>query len=182
MFCTALADNEEAAQKPHSYWINLGLLIIDEEQRFGVLQKEKVRKFRTQIDLLTLSATPIPRTLNMSWLGIRDISLITTAPQNRKTTKTRISPFSIQLIQEVVKREISRYGQVFILYNQVKTIDKFLIKLRRILPEYSIEIAHGQMPKKNLEQVILDFVNKKFSVLLTSAIIESGLDLPNAIL
>ncbi len=162
------------------YIENLGLLIVDEEQRFGVLQKEKLRKFRAKIDLLTLSATPIPRTLNMSLLGIRDISLISTAPQNRKITKTRVLSFNAKLIKEAVKRETARYGQVFILYNQVKTIDKFLIELQRILPEYSIEIAHGQMDKKNLEEVILKFVNKKFQILLTSTIIESGLDLPNA--
>ena len=162
------------------YVENLGLLIVDEEQRFGVLQKEKLRKFRANIDLLTLSATPIPRTLNMSLLGIRDISLISTAPQNRKTIKTRIFPFSAKLIKEAIKRETARYGQVFILYNKVKNIDKFLVELQRILPEYSIEIAHGQMPQKNLEEVILKFVNKKFSILLTSTIIESGLDLPNA--
>lgn len=158
----------------------LGLLIIDEEHRFGVLQKEKLRKLRTKIDLLTLSATPIPRTLHMALLGIRDISLIVTPPHDRKNIKTRILYDDEVIIKEIVKREIDRKGQVFILYNEVKNIEIVLSKLKKMMPSYSIRYAHGQMPRKDLEQIIQDFLQHKFSILLSTTIIESGLDIPNA--
>lgn len=159
---------------------SIGLLIIDEEHRFGVRQKEKLREFRASIDVLSMSATPIPRTLNLSLLGIRDISLITTPPQDRKQIKTKVLYFEDNIVKEVVKREVNRGGQVFILYNQVATIESFLEHLKKIIPNNSIDLAHGQMPKKQLEKVMTNFSQNKFSVLLCTTIIESGLDLPNA--
>ncbi len=158
----------------------IGLLIIDEEHRFGVKQKEKLREFRASVDLLSLSATPIPRTLNISLLGIRDISLITTPPQDRKQIKTKVLYYEEAIIQEAVRREVNRGGQVFILYNEVASIESFLAHLQTIIPQYKIGLAHGQIPKEQLEKIMLEFSENKFPILLCSTIIESGLDLPNA--
>ena len=159
---------------------SIGLLIIDEEHRFGVKQKEKLREYRANINILSMSATPIPRTLNLSLLGIRDISLITTPPQDRKKIKTKVLYYEDALIKEIVKRETVRGGQVFVVYNQVASMDSFLKHLQEIIPHHTIGVAHGQMPKKQLEKIMLGFSKKQFSILLSTTIIESGLDIPNA--
>ena len=159
---------------------DLGLLIVDEEQRFGVKQKELLKTFRTQVDVLTLTATPIPRTLQMSLLGIRDLSLINTPPQGRRSIETYLVPFDPDILRAAVLREIARGGQVFFLHNQVYNIDSIAAKLREIVPEARIAVAHGQMPEKQLERIMLDFIDKKHDVLVCTTIIESGLDIPNA--
>ena len=159
---------------------SIGLLIIDEEHRFGVKQKEKLREFRSFIDILSMSATPIPRTLNFSLLKIRDISLITTPPKDRKQIKTKVLYYEEKIVKEAIKREVARNGQAFILYNKIASIEVFLKELKAILPDYEIRIAHAKMSKKELEKIMLDFSNNKFPILLTTTIIESGLDIPNA--
>lgn len=158
---------------------NLGLLVIDEEQRFGVKHKEAVKKLRTTVDSLTLSATPIPRTLHMSLVGIRDISVINTPPMDRRAIRTRLLKFNDYVIQEAVNREIRRRGQVFFIHNRVESIYEIGQYLNGILPRVRIGIAHGQMPEKNLEQVMLDFIKGEYDVLLSTTIVESGLDIPN---
>ncbi len=157
----------------------LGLLVIDEEQRFGVKHKETVKKMRTTVDTLTLSATPIPRTLHMSLVGIRDISVINTPPMDRRAIRTRLLKFNDYVIQEAVNREIRRKGQVFVIHNRVDSIYEVGQYLARILPNVRIAIAHGQMPEKNLEQVMLDFIKGEYDILLSTTIVESGLDIPN---
>ena len=157
----------------------LGLLIIDEEQRFGVGQKEKIKKLRNDVNILTMTATPIPRTLNMSLLGIKDVSIIHTCPVNRFAIRTRVLKFNDQVIKEAVYRENKRQGQVFFLYNNVQTMEVMLQYLQSIVPDIIIRIAHGQMPKVELENTMLDFINNKITVLLCSTIIEAGLDIPN---
>ena len=159
---------------------NLGLLVIDEEHRFGVKQKEKIRLHRSQIDTLTMSATPIPRTLHMSISGIRDISLINTPPVNRRAVKSRVVKFSARLIQEAIEREIRRGGQVYFIHNRVETINQIADFLQQLLPKTRIGIAHGQMNKSDLEEVMHDFVKGNLPILLASTIVESGLDIPNA--
>lgn len=159
---------------------NLGLVIIDEEHRFGVRQKEKLKKMRTEVDMLTLTATPIPRTLNMSLSGLRDLSIIATPPMQRLSVKTFVSEWRDILIQEACLREIKRGGQVYFLHNDVSSIEKAADELRKLVPQARIEVAHGQMRERRLEQVMLDFYHRKFNVLVCSTIIESGIDVPTA--
>ncbi len=159
---------------------NLGVVIIDEEHRFGVRQKEKLKALRSEVDLLTLTATPIPRTLNMSLSGLRDLSIIATPPVQRLAIKTFITEWNKGTIREACMREIKRGGQVYFLHNEVDTIDKMARELRELLPEASIEIGHGQMRERDLEQVMLDFYHRRFNILLCTTIIESGIDVPTA--
>ena len=159
---------------------NLGLAIIDEEHRFGVRQKEKLKALRAEVDLLTLTATPIPRTLNMSLSGLRDLSIIATPPVQRLAVKTFISEWNTATIREACLREITRGGQVYFLHNEVASIGKIARELRELVPEASLEIAHGQMRERDLEQVMLDFYHRRFNILLCTTIIESGIDVPTA--
>jgi transcription-repair coupling factor (superfamily II helicase) len=159
---------------------DLGLLIVDEEQRFGVAHKEKIKKFRTTVDILTLTATPIPRTLYMSLMGIRDLSIIDTPPADRLAIKTIVSRSSDELIREAVLRELRRGGQIFFVHNRVQSIGAMAEHLRQLVPEASIGIGHGQMEEKELERVMCDFMHGKFNLLLCTTIIESGLDIPTA--
>ena len=158
----------------------LGLVIIDEEHRFGVRQKEALKKLRAEVDVLTLTATPIPRTLAMSLEGIRDFSVIATAPQKRLAIKTFVAPWSEGLIREAVMRELRRGGQVYFLHNEVDSIDRMAEKLRQLLPEARLAIAHGQMRERDLERVMRDFTAQRHNVLLCSTIIETGIDNPHA--
>ena len=158
----------------------LGLLIIDEEHRFGVRQKEIIKTLRSEIDILTLTATPIPRTLNMSLSGMRDLSIISTPPENRLAVKTFVCEWDKAIIREACLREIKRGGQVYFLHNEVESIERMARELGEIIPEASIEIAHGQMREQALEQVMLDFYHRRFNILLCSTIIESGIDVPTA--
>src|SRR3954454_3102065 len=158
----------------------VGLVIIDEEHRFGVRQKEALKKLRAEVDVLTLTATPIPRTLAMSLEGIRDFSVIATAPQKRLATKTFVSPFSEGLIREALLRELKRGGQAYFLHNEVDSIERMRERLARLLPEARIAIAHGQMPERELERVMRDFTAQRANVLLCSTIIETGIDIPTA--
>jgi transcription-repair coupling factor (superfamily II helicase) len=158
---------------------DLGLLVIDEEHRFGVAAKEKLREMRVNIDTLTLTATPIPRTLNLSLLGARDLSIIATPPPNRQPIYTNVSVFNIQKIREWILREVSRNGQVYFVHDRVQSIGKLAEYLQRHIPEIKIGIAHGQLTPSKLEEVIHDFLNKKYDVLLSTKIIESGIDIPN---
>lgn len=159
---------------------NLGLIIIDEEQRFGVRHKEKLKSLRAEVDILTLTATPIPRTLNMSLSGLRDLSIIATPPTHRHAIKTFVSQWNDANIKEACTREIKRGGQVYFLHNEVKTIEKVTADLQALLPNASIRFAHGQMSERELEQVMLDFYHTRFSILVATTIIESGLDVPTA--
>lgn len=159
---------------------NLGLIIIDEEHRFGVRHKEKLKSFRAEVDVLTLTATPIPRTLAMSLEGLRDFSVIATAPHRRLAIKTCVMPFSDGVIREAVLRELKRGGQVFFLHNEVDTILNMQERLTALLPEARISIAHGQMRERDLEHVMRDFYQQRFNVLLCTTIIETGIDIPNA--
>ncbi|MBN1786766.1 MAG: transcription-repair coupling factor [Sedimentisphaerales bacterium] len=159
---------------------DLGLLIIDEEQRFGVEHKEKLKKMRLNVDVLTLTATPIPRTLHMALLGLRDISALATAPLDRRAVVTHVRKYDKELIKKAVTVELNRQGQVFLVHNRVQTIEKFAEEIQKIVPEAKIRIAHGQMTKSRLEKAMIDFVLGKVDVLLCSAIIESGIDIPNA--
>jgi transcription-repair coupling factor (superfamily II helicase) len=159
---------------------DLGLLIIDEEQRFGVEHKEKLKRLRVNVDILTMTATPIPRTLHMAMLGLRDISSLATAPLDRRSIVTNVTAYNQQLITSAIKRELNRQGQVFFLHNRVKTIDKKAWEISKLIPDARIGVAHGQMSKKELESAMLDFVTGKTDVLVCSTIIESGLDIPNA--
>jgi transcription-repair coupling factor (superfamily II helicase) len=159
---------------------NLGLTIIDEEHRFGVRQKERMKELRAEVDVLTLTATPIPRTLAMSLEGIRDFSVIATAPQKRLAIKTFVQPISDGLIREACLRELKRGGQIYFLHNEVETIRTMYEKLAKLLPEARIEIAHGQMPERELEHVMRDFTHQRFNVLLCTTIIETGIDVPTA--
>ena len=159
---------------------NLGLVILDEEHRFGVQQKERLKALRAEVDVLTLTATPIPRTLAMSLEGLRDFSVIATAPQRRLSIKTFVSSFSQGVIREAVLRELKRGGQVYFLHNEVDTIANMLEKLETLLPEARIRVAHGQMNERELEAVMRDFTHQRFNVLLCTTIIETGIDVPTA--
>lgn len=159
---------------------SLGLLIIDEEHRFGVRQKEAFKALRAEVDILTLTATPIPRTLNMAMSKMRDLSLIATPPLRRLSIKTFVREKSNELIQEAILREISRGGQVFYLYNEVETIDNVAQELEKLIPQARINIAHGQMRERLLEQVMSDFYHQRFNVLVCTTIIETGIDIPTA--
>ena len=158
----------------------LGLVIIDEEHRFGVRQKEALKALRAEVDVLTLTATPIPRTLAMSLEGLRDFSVISTAPQRRLAIKTFVTPWSEGTVREAVLRELKRGGQVYFLYNEVDTIESMRERLERLLPEARIAVAHGQMRERDLERVMREFTQQRHSVLLCSTIIETGIDIPSA--
>lgn len=159
---------------------DLGLIIIDEEQRFGVKHKEKLKELKTRVDVLTLTATPIPRTLHMSMLGIRDLSVIETPPTNRYPVQTYVMETNPTVIREAVIRELDRGGQVYYLYNKVDTIEQKVAELQELIPEASIGFVHGQMSEIRLENTLLDFVNGVYDVLVTTTIIETGVDIPNA--
>jgi len=159
---------------------NLGLVIVDEEQRFGVRQKEQLKKLRAEVDLLTLTATPIPRTLNMAMAGLRDLSLIATPPAHRSAVRTFISAWDPALIREALQRELSRGGQVYYLHNEVQSIERTVRELEALVPEARVRIAHGQMPERELEGVMADFHRQRFNVLVCTTIIETGIDIPTA--
>ena len=159
---------------------NLGLVIIDEEHRFGVRHKEALKSLRAEVDLLTLTATPIPRTLNMSLAGMRDMSIIATAPAHRHAIKTFVCEWNDQVIREAVQRELSRGGQVYVLHNRVDTIAKVTRDLEELLPEATVRFAHGQMAESELEEVMLDFYHQRFNVLVCTTIVESGIDVSTA--
>jgi transcription-repair coupling factor (superfamily II helicase) len=159
---------------------NLGLLVIDEEHRFGVRHKERLKQLRVEVDVLTLTATPIPRTLHMSLIGIRDLSTIGTPPQDRRAIRTRICSFDDTMIKEAVLKEKARGGQVFFVHNNVKTIYRMAKYVQELLPEVSVAVAHGQLRERDLEEVMLDFVHHRVDVLVCTTIIESGLDIPAA--
>ena len=159
---------------------NLGLMILDEEHRFGVRQKERLKRLRAEVDILTLTATPIPRTLNMALAGLRDISIIGTAPEGRLSVKTLVAERNTDLIREACLRELRRGGQVYFLHNEVRTIDRAVQELKELIPEGEVRAAHGQMPERELEQVMVDFYHRRFNILVCSTIIESGIDVPTA--
>ena len=158
---------------------DLGLLIVDEEQRFGVSHKEKIKQYKSSIDVLTLSATPIPRTLQMSLVGIRSLSLIETPPVNRYPVQTYVIEENRQILKEAITKEMSRNGQVYILFNRVQQIDSFAQKIKSIVPEARIGIAHGQLSKSSLENTIYDFINYEYDILICTTIIETGIDISN---
>lgn len=158
---------------------NLGLLVIDEEQRFGVLHKEKIKKYKTNVDVLTLTATPIPRTLQMSLVGIRSLSLIETPPVNRYPVQTYVIEENKQILRDAIYKELSRDGQVFILYNKVESIEEELYRVQQLIPEARIITAHGQMNKNVLENRIMAFINHEYDILICTTIIETGIDIPN---
>ena len=158
---------------------DLGLLIIDEEQRFGVKHKEALKKLKENVDCLTLSATPIPRTLNMSLIGIRDMSIIDEPPEERYPVQTYVSELNKSLIREAILKEVSRGGQVYYVYNRVESIDKMAYELEQLVPEASFSVAHGQMTERQLENVMIDFINNEVDVLVCTTIIETGMDIQN---
>ena len=158
----------------------LGLLIIDEEHRFGVKDKEKIKKLRTGIDVLTLTATPIPRTLQLSLLGIRDLSVISSPPRQRRSVKTFVAKVDDLVIKEAVTRELQRGGQVFVVHNRVQSIQEMAHRIQELRPEARVAVAHGQMPGRTLEEIMFRFVQREIDVLVCTTIIESGLDIPNA--
>lgn len=159
---------------------DLGLLVIDEEHRFGVRHKEKLKEFRENIDIISMSATPIPRTLYMSLSGIKDISVINTPPQNRLPIKTFVGEYNEQTVKNAIVNELDRDGQVFYLYNRVETIEEFKLELQKLMPNARIAVGHGQLSEKHLEDVIIGFDNHDYDILLCTTIIENGLDIPNA--
>ncbi len=159
---------------------DLGLLIIDEEQRFGVTHKERLKQMRTEVDVLTMTATPIPRTLYMSLTGVRDISTIDTPPEERLPVRTHVGQYDDSIVRHAILREVDRGGQIFFVHNRVMSIEQIRRRLEQVAPEVSIEVAHGQMPEAELERVMLRFVAGEIDVLLSTNIIESGLDIPNA--
>mgnify|MGYP000969433666 FL=1 len=159
---------------------DLGLIVIDEEQRFGVKHKEKLKELKTKVDVLTLTATPIPRTLHMSMLGIRDLSVIETPPTNRYPVQTYVLESNPTIIRDAILREIDRGGQVYYLYNKVDTIEQKVAELKELIPEANIGYVHGQMSEIRLENTLIDFINGEYDVLVTTTIIETGVDIPNA--
>jgi transcription-repair coupling factor (superfamily II helicase) len=159
---------------------DLGLLIVDEEQRFGVKQKELLRQMRLKVDVISMSATPIPRTLQMSLAGLRDISVIETPPEGRRPVKTYVGEYDEQLVKQALEREKARGGQAFFLHNRVEDIDETAIRLRALCPRMSFTVAHGQMDEKLLEQRMIDFLRGDADVLVSTSIIESGIDIPQA--
>lgn len=166
--------------QPDVSFRDLGILIIDEEQRFGVKQKEKFKELRKNVDILTLTATPIPRTLNLALNKLRDISTITTPPPGRLPVITEVRKYSDRLIQDAIRHELDRDGQIYFLHNRVSTIEGVADKIRHLVPEARVVVGHGQLSSQDLEQRILDFKEKKYNVLVSSTIIENGIDLPNA--
>jgi transcription-repair coupling factor (superfamily II helicase) len=159
---------------------NLGLVIIDEEQRFGVTHKEKLKKLRTMVDVLTLTATPIPRTLELSLVGIRDLSVINTAPEDRSEIRTHVLEFDSDVIREAVLNELKRGGQIFFVHDRVKSIYRMQKFLQKLVPEARVGLAHGQMKPRELEQVMVKFVQREYNILLCTTIIASGIDIPSA--
>ena len=159
---------------------NLGLLIIDEEQRFGVKAKEKIKQYKENVDVLTMTATPIPRTLQMSIVGIRDMSVIYEPPHNRKPIQTYVLEYDREIIREAITKELERDGQVFYIYNNVEGISKKAIEIEELVPEASVSYAHGQMTGQQIEEIMQDFIDKKTNVLVCTTILESGIDIPNA--
>jgi len=166
--------------QPDVKFKDLGLVIVDEEQRFGVRQKEALKALRANVHLLTLTATPIPRTLNMAMAGLRDLSIIATPPPNRLAVKTFVTAWDNAQLREAFQRELSRGGQLYFLHNDVESMGRMQRELSELVPEARIGMAHGQMPERELERVMLDFQKQRFNVLLASTIIESGIDIPNA--
>ena len=158
----------------------LGLLVVDEEQRFGVTHKEKIKQFKNDVNVLTLSATPIPRTLKMAMSGLRDLSIIDTAPVNRYPVQTYVVSENDLIVKDAIYKELSRKGQIFILYNKVASIEEFSNRLKRLIPEARISFAHGQMTKKELDAIMEDFVSYSFDIIVCTTIIETGIDIPNA--
>jgi transcription-repair coupling factor (superfamily II helicase) len=158
----------------------LGLLVVDEEQRFGVAAKEALKQLRKEVDVLTLTATPIPRTLHMTMLGVRDISTIETPPEERLAIRTYVTPYDPQVIAEAIQRELARGGQVFFVHNRVESIHSVARQLKRLAPEARVSVAHGQMSEATLERIMVDFYLRKVDVLLCTTIIEAGLDVPSA--
>lgn len=158
---------------------DLGLLIVDEEQRFGVTHKEKIKQLKTNVDVLTLTATPIPRTLHMSMVGVRDLSVIETPPANRFPVQTYVMEHSGALVREAIEREMARGGQVFYLYNRVEDMARKVEEIQALVPEARIGYAHGKMTESQLESVILAFLEGAYDVLVTTTIIETGVDIPN---
>jgi transcription-repair coupling factor (superfamily II helicase) len=159
---------------------DLGLVIVDEEQRFGVAQKEALRRLKVRVDVLTLTATPIPRTLQMSLSGVRDVTIIETPPRDRHPIQTYVGLYDEGMVKRAIERETGRGGQIFFLHNRVATIDKAAYRLRTLMPAVRFAVAHGQMPEQELERVMLEFLRGEHDVLVTTTIIESGLDIPNA--
>jgi transcription-repair coupling factor (superfamily II helicase) len=159
---------------------DLGLRVIDEEQKFGVSAKEKLRNIKVNVDTLTLTATPIPRTLQFSLMAARDLSVIRTAPPNRQPIHTEVRVFSDRIIKESIYYEVNRGGQVFFVHNRVKSLQDIATMVKRLCPDIDIAVAHGQMESKDLERVLLDFIDRKYDVLISTNIIETGLDIPNA--
>ncbi len=159
---------------------DLGLVVIDEEHRFGVRHKEKLKSLRENVDIITMSATPIPRTLYMSLSGIKDMSIINTPPKNRLPIKTFVGEWNENMVKNAITHELDREGQVFYLYNRVETIEEFKFQLQKLVPNARIAIGHGQMNEKELEKIIIDFANHEYDVLLATTIIENGIDIPNA--
>ncbi len=166
--------------QPDVKFHNLGLIVIDEEQRFGVEVKERLKAMRQTVDVLTMTATPIPRTLHMGLIGVRDISNLETPPEDRLAVETRVTRFNPELVRQAVLRELNRQGQIYFVHNRVQDIQVLGQRLSQIVPEARIGIAHGQMAEHELERVMLDFVAQRFDILLATTIIESGLDIPNA--
>ncbi|MEX2103852.1 MAG: DEAD/DEAH box helicase, partial [Bacilli bacterium] len=158
---------------------DVGLLIVDEEQRFGVSHKEKLKKLKMNVDVLTLTATPIPRTLHMSMLGVRDLSVIETPPENRFPVQTFVLEWNPALVKEVIERELARGGQVYFLYNQVKNIRQMADQISMLVPEARVAVGHGQLEENELERVMLDFLDAEYDVLVSTTIIETGVDIPN---
>ena len=159
---------------------DLGLLIIDEEQRFGVQHKEKIKKLKENIDVMTLTATPIPRTLHMSLIGIRDMSVLEEAPNDRMPIQTYVMEYNDEMVREAIERELARQGQVYYVYNKVKDIDEIAAKIQKLVPDANVAYAHGQMRENKLENIMLDFINGEIDVLVSTTIIETGLDISNA--
>ncbi|EBU9957602.1 transcription-repair coupling factor, partial [Salmonella enterica subsp. enterica serovar Tamberma] len=158
----------------------LGLVVVDEEQRFGVRHKESLKKIKANVDVLTLSATPIPRTLHMSLSGIRDMSIIEEPPQERYPVMTYVTEAKDSIIQDEIQRELTRAGQVFFVYNRVEGIDEMAARIRRLVPDAKVGVAHGRMSSNQLENTILSFLSKEFDVLVCTTIIETGMDIANA--
>ena len=158
---------------------DLGLLIVDEEQRFGVGHKEKIKKMKEQVDVLTLTATPIPRTLHMSLIGIRDMSVLEEAPNDRLPIQTYVMEYNEEMVREAIVRELSRNGQVYYVYNRVNNIADVAAQIQSLVPEADVAFAHGQMQERELEKIMYDFINGDIDVLVSTTIIETGLDIPN---
>lgn len=158
---------------------DLGLLIVDEEQRFGVGHKEKIKELKKNVDVLTLTATPIPRTLHMSMVGVRDVSLIETPPENRFPVRTFVAEYDEQVLRDAIRRELDRDGQVYFVYNRVQTMDRMVQSIRELVPEAEVAVAHGQMDEHRLERVMVDFYEKRYDILVCTTIIETGMDISN---